>query len=277
MKIIYFNTNEPLDQDIIKALKKLNHKVILVEDFHFKETADLFLFRNTILPTNNLPDFYNGLIELQKTLTGLKCKKVFWFTDKIIGLGNDLLEIIIPLVDVTFLNDDTWVRRHDYKNVYPLHLAAGSVSEGHYDKKYDADIAFNGNVYPPMAVWIDELKKVYGNRLKLFNVDGDEFANLCVSAKIIITSKFLLSDFYWTSTIYRTIAAGGFMVHPRLYGLDLKDKEHFIGYNSFSEMVNIINWFLIHDSERDGVVTKGRTEVLKNCTYENRLKVLLSK
>jgi len=275
-KIIYFDSKEQIDKDIIKALKKLKHKVILVEDLDFKETADLFLFRNTIIPTDSFPDFFNKLIELQKVLTGLKYKKALWFTDKVMGLGQDLLETIIPLVDATFLNDDTWIRRHDYK-IYPLHLAAGDMEEGKYEKKYDVDIAYNGIVYPPMANWVGNMKHIFGSRFKLFNVSGKDFADLCASAKIMIIPRFLFDDFYWDDKIYKTLALGGFVIHPRLYGMDLKDGEHYISYDSLTELVDATNWFLKYPPERDSIVSKGMAEVKKNFTYKNRLKELLSK
>ena len=276
-KIIYFNLHEQIDKDIIKALKQLKHEVILVDSLDFQETADLFLFRNTAIPTDNMPLFFDKSIKLQKTLASLKCKKAFWFTDKVMGLGNDLLEAIIPLVDYVFLNDDTWLRRHDYENVYPLHLGASEIPEGKYVKKYDADIAFNGDIYQPMISWIDELKKTFGNKFKLFNVKGKDFADLCASAKIIISSRFLSSDFYWDDKIYQTLACGGFMIHPRLHGLELKDAKHYVSYNSFPELTDTIKWFLKYPVERDTIASKGRTEVLKKYTYKNRMKELLSK
>ena len=276
-RIIYFNSHEEIDKDIIEALKKLKHKVIPVDNLDFQETADIFLFRQTILSTDSLSIFFNKEIELQKVLTSIKCKKVFWFTDKIMGLGNNFLEAIVPLVDAVFLNDDTWIRRHDYKNIYPLHLGAGEIIEGKYNSEYDTEIAFNGNVYQPMGDWIDALKKIFRNKFKLYNVSGKDFADLCASAKIIIASRFLLTDFYWDDKIYKTLVSGGFMIYPRTYGLELKDGEHYIGYSSFTELVDAINWFLGHPADRSGISSDGRKEVLKNYTYTNRLKELLSK
>jgi len=277
MKIAYFDSREPIDEDIISALKKLNHKVIPVNDLSFKDSVDLFLFRETVVSTNNLPIFFDGLIKLGSALATLKCKKALWFTNKVLGLGNDLLETIIPQTTAAFLNDETWIRRHGYKNVFPLHLGANDLPEGRYNKLYDADIVFNGVVYSAMASWLDDLKKIYGNRFQLFNVSGKEYADLCASAKIIIVSKFLLDDFYWTEQIYQTLALRGFIIHPRTYGLELKDGEHYISYNSFVELVDAINWFQKYAAYRDGIASEGRKEVLKNFTYKNRLKFLLSK
>jgi len=275
MKIIYYNSNEQIDKDIITALKQLKHKVIPVTSLDFKE-ADLFLFRNTIIPTNDFIKFFNGLADLRSLLSKMKCKKALWFTNKVMGLGRDFLEQIIPLVDKTFLNDDTWIRRHDY-DITPLHLGAGELKEGEYNKKYDCDIAYNGLIYPPMTNWINTLKRIYGSRFKLFNVSGKDFADLCASAKIIITHRFPFDDFYWNDQIYKTLAVGGFMIHPRLYSMDLKDREHYISYDTITELIDAIDWFLKYPPERDSIASEGMREVKKNFTYKERLKQLLSK
>ena len=276
MKIIYFNNKEQIDEDIIQALRELNHKVIPVENLDFKEKADVFLFRNTIIPSSDLVEFFKKLNELKAFLRDLKCKKVLWFTDKIIGLGADFIEEIIPFTDKVFANDDTWVRRHDY-GILPLHLAAGKRKEGKYQKKYDVDIAFNGKIHIPNVKWVNGLKTIYQNKFKLFNVQGQDFADLCVSAKILVFPWFPYDNFFWTEEIYEAINAGAFVIFPRTYGIDLEEKEQYVGYNMMIELVDAINWFLEHENERKLVVKQGKRAVREKFVYRERLRELLEK
>jgi hypothetical protein len=273
MKVIYFNGKEKIDENIISALKQLNHKVVEVNTFDFEEKGDVFLFRNSIIPATNFVEFFQKMAELQALLKRLKCKKALWFTDKIVGLGNDFIENVIPLVDKVFANDDTWIRRHDY-NITPLHLACGKATEGKYRKEYDVDIAFNGLIYPPTVIWLNGLKQIYCHKFKAFNVSGNDFADLCASAKVMVFPRFPNEDFYWDEKIYEIINAGGFIVYPRLYGMDLEDKKHYASYDSMAEMVDAINWFLSHKSEKELMVKQGKETVRKDFTYINRLKEL---
>ena len=128
MKIVFFgnikdNESPTLDEDILYALKKLGHDVVEFDtkevdlDGLSKEEGDLLLFRNGGVVTDDSLNFQLSLTRLVNILQSTKCKKkAMWFLDPVIGTGNDFLNIIIPMVDYAFLNDDTFIRRNTFTN-----------------------------------------------------------------------------------------------------------------------------------------------------------------
>jgi len=287
MRIIFLKDKNRINNDIETALKKLNHKVIVFDSFEQlpeiikkSKKADLFFFTRGWVDTTIPFSFYTTLRRLEVLLQNIKCKKVMWFTDKVIWLSEEMMEVIIPFVDYAFLNDDTWVRRHSYDNVFPLHLGAQEIKKGKFRKEYEGDIAFTGNIYGPRVGFAEGFKKKYGDKFKIYNnVWGKDFADLCTSVKILIADRFPTDEFYWSDRIYKTLGANGFMIYPRLYGMDLTDGKHYIGYSTWEECFDAVDYFLKleHEEERKKIADEGRKEVVKRFLYTHRLKELLSK
>lgn len=286
MKILFLKSKTRIDDDIEIALKNLGHKVMIPKEFDFKKilgksykNADLFFFTRGLVETTVPFDFYNTLKRLQILLQNIECKKVFWFTDKVIWLSEEWMEGIIPFVDYGFLNDDTWVRRHSFDNISPLHLGVQDIEKGKFKKEYESEIAFNGSIHGPRVGFAEGFKKLHGDKFKIYNVQGKEFADLCASVKILIAPRFPTDEFYWSDRIYKTLATGGFIIYPKLYGMDLVDGKHYIGYNSWDECIDAVNHFIKpeNEKERKKIAEQGREEVIKKYTFEKRLKELFSK
>lgn len=284
MRILFLKDKNRINDNIETALKQLGHKVITFDKFDYDEIVkasgkvDLFFFTRGIVETTVPFDFYTTLRRLQGLLQNIKCKKVFWFTDKVIWLSEEWMEGIIPFADYGFLNDETWVRRHSYDNIFSLHLGVQSTNKGKFRKEYEGDIAFTGNIYGPRVSFAEGFKKRYGNKFKIYNnVWGKEFADLCASVKILIAPRFPTDEFYWSDRIYKTLGVKGFMIYPRLYGMDLEDGKHYVGYSTWKELIDSIDYFLEHGEERKKIVNAGRGEVMKKYTYKLRIKELLSK
>ena len=278
------------DEDIKFSLEKMGHKVVFINDEKFDtkdvikrgNECDLFFFRTGGVITDNMLNFQLSLTTLQAILSNLKCKKVFWFSSKVWGISEALMEAIIPMVDYGFLNDDTWIRRHRYTNIFPLHEAAPEQNSqlGNYRKEFDNDIVLVGNIYGMGKLLVDNLKAAYGDKFKIYNdVFGRNFYDLCESTKIIISPNFPFDDFYWSDRPYRVLLARGFLLHPRLEELkhELYDGEHFVSYGSWEELVDLINFWLKPENnrERTKIAQLGRNHVWKKYTYSKRLQGML--
>jgi hypothetical protein len=298
MKICYFaqfNNNpyaELEEKPISEALRKLGHQVF---EFDVIETdpkkllesankSNIFLFHDggIKIGLENIDElnFYMGMAGLSNLLSQIKCLKVMWRFDRVVGLGENFMAKILPLIDYGFLNDDTWVRRHKYPNAYGLHMGTTERPLGKYKKDLACDIAFVGQVYGGRAEIIEILKKQYGRRFQVFgNIWGKDFDDLCQSAKIMFQPKWLMNDFCWTDQIYHILSAGGFLVHPRLHGLKeegLDEGSHYVGYTILEELLAGLEFFLKPENEekRKQVAQQGRTFVLYNFTWEKRLETM---
>ena len=117
----------------------------------------------------------------------------------------------------------------------------------------------------------------------MFNgVWGNDFYDVCQTAKIIVAPQFPEDDFYWSDRIYRVLGAGGFLIHPRLYGLkqeNFENKKHYITYHTWNELVFHLEHFLKpeYDKERRKIAQQGKEFVLKHFTYNQRLKEIFKK
>lgn len=297
MKITYFGSLKEdypsIDQDIVKALKQLGNEVVEIDDTNYEmekvaevaNKSDLFLFRTCGVVTANMPDFYMSLVKAQMLLQRVSVKKAFWFLDKVIGLGNEWMEQIFPLVDYGFMNDETYVRRHKEDNLYPLHLGVGNgeLPEGVKDPKYKADVTFIGSIYGPRDLFMESMKQEFGKNFEMHPESwGKDFADMCQSFKVIVAPKFPTDDFFWPERIYKVLANGGFLVHSKSQGLITEgfvSGVHYVSYSVWDELVEIVNHYIDPQNEeaRKMIAEQGQRFVLDNFRYTERVKELLDK
>lgn len=294
MKIVFLrhiNKDQSLlDEEIDYSLRKLGHEVIPISDDDFNpedvikqaNEADLFLFRTGGVSTDNEADFYNDIVRLQYMLNSIKTKKVFWFLDPVMGLGFNWMQQIIPMVDYGFLNDDTFLRRNIIENCFPLHLGCTDreLPKGKVNPKFKGEIAFCGTVYGQKDIWLENLKQEYGKRFKIYkDLDGQDFADLCASNKVIVSQRFPCTDFFWSDKIYKTLSNKGLMIYPRLQGqIDegFQNGVQYVCYSMYEELLAAINYFLDPQNEeaRQSVIENGRYFVTENYKFSDRLKTL---
>jgi hypothetical protein len=303
MKITYFghikNKYRENDEDVLQGFKDLGHEVIAFDDREFdvdkliKSTmdADLFLFHKGGVLENASKDPVENSKIYQKTLDRLRsileripktCVKAFWYVDKIYDGRHVFIESILPLVDFALLTDGTYVRRHKNVNLFSLKQGAVEGRVGKKKKIYECDIAYIGSVYGIRQDFVYKLNQEYGDRFRVYtNVRGDDFNDLCASAKIIISPHYPLDDFYWGDRIYRVLSSKGLMMHPKLYGLEeeegLINGEHYIGYNNYYDLINKINMLLdpVNEDIREKVAKQGYEYAVKNLNYKAKCQKII--
>jgi len=283
LKIIYlanFNNKNSnyVEEDIKSALEELGHEVVPVHEKDFKKVldikADMLLFHKAGIGR------YISLEDWIFMLNHITCKKVMWYFDPIYLFGKREMEIetIAEYIDYGFLVDDTWRRRHKYKNLYSLKEGIGTIYKGKVREEFKCDIAFMGNIYGKREEFVGILKRKYGDKFKVFdNVFRQDLADACVSAKIVVAPDFPTDEFYWSSRFYLTLGLGGFLVHPDVYGLreEFEEGKHFAGYKGLEELVMTIDYFLENEKERKAIQEQGQKRCLKIGTFKNRLKEML--
>jgi len=304
MIITYFahlkdNPHRENDEDVLYALKKLGHKVFTVDDKHFDmkdviakgSKSDLFLFHKGGVHYDTEENYRLTLDRLSLVLANIKqnrptCKLVFWYIDKIFNKGREKwIETILPLVDYGFTTDGTYIRRHNVDKLFDLKQAApNKLAKGHKNPIYLCDIAYIGKVYgEARESFVSALSHRYGERFRVYNeIWGQDFADLCVSAKIIVAPDYPSDDFYWSDRIYRVLRCGGFLIHPRLYELTksgIINGAHYIGYYNWEELQEAIDSFLLakNNKIRKQIAKQGQRIILRKHTYLTRCQELLNK
>lgn len=291
------NKHRENDEDILFALKKLGYKVLIEDDREFNmkeiikkaEKADLFLFHKGGMDEDTEETSRLSLERLTVLLQTIRkqnpaCKIAFWYVDKIYRGREIMVEAVLPLVDFGFTVDGTYVRRHIHKNLIDLKQAtADKFPKGHKNPIYECDIAYVGSVYAePRKQFVSAMGRQYGEHFRVYtDVYGQDFADLCVSAKIIISPDYPLNDFYWGDRIYRVLGCGGFLIHPRLHGLTengIINNAHYVGYYDWEEIKAACDGFLLkrNDKIRKKIAKQGHDLIMKDHTYTKRLETLLN-
>lgn len=284
MKIVYLGNygnpyNNPAEESIERALKELGHKVIPFDEKKFDieelikaaNQADLFMFFKAGT------SFGVTLEQLANMLSRIYSIKVCWYWDKVWGERYDFMDVVIPLTDFVFMTDGSFYRRMNLINVFPLRqgLDVKDCYLAEKKKSYEFDIVFAGSVYGERAGWVQRLNRIYGQRFVVVQgVFDKELNHLCNSAKVFVSPKFPMDNFYWSNRVYQIVGRGGFLIHPRLEGLEKEfvDGKHLVFYDDFQDMIEKINYYLEHKEERDKIRKEGLLHCKRNFTYHHSLK-----
>lgn len=286
MKIIYFANfenrySDTTEKHISSAFTKLGHEVVQINerDFDIEKIislrGDLFLFHKggdlTGLPVTKL-------IELLNKLT---IPKVCWYFDKAWEGREYWLEAVIPYTNFTFMSDGSFIKRHNYPNLFYLNQGIGTddITLGTPKPQYDCDVAFVGATYGERLKLCSLLKQRYGDRFKVFKYSfGRNLYDLCATAKIIVAPKWPSTDFYWSSRVYMITGSGGFMLHPRLEGLkeEFENKKNIAFYHDIESLFEKIDYYLEHEEERKAIQQAGYELTTTKYSYLERVKSLLN-
>lgn len=159
--------------------------------------------------------------------------------------------------------------------------------------KYPHDIVFTGSgnyhsEYPYRNKLINWLKETYGERFAHYGsgglpgLRGHELNVMYASAKICIGDT-LCKDFkypyYFSDRLTETPGRGGFMIFPYIRGLEMMyslGKEIIsYPYEDFEWLKSTIDYYLIHDKEREVIRMAGHRRAKESHTYTNRMEFIL--
>jgi hypothetical protein len=173
--------------------------------------------------------------------------------------------------------------------------AAVYDKEVSYDKQnMKRDVIFVGSKsyhpeWPYRPKLINWLEKEYRGSFELWGKDGygtirgNDLNNLYASTKIVVGDslcpEFSYPD-YWSDRVYETIGRGGFIIHPYITGMEkeFEDKKNivFYEYNNFDQLKELIDYYLVHEDEREAIREAGYALVKEKYTYKNRWTYILT-
>lgn len=85
--------------------------------------------------------------------------------------------------------------------------------------------------------------------------------------------------YYWSDRVYETLGRGGFIVHPRIEGLEEEFTEGvniaLYEYGAWDQLREILDWYLMNPDHRERVRVAGHELVKKSCTYDDRMREML--
>ena len=167
--------------------------------------------------------------------------------------------------------------------------------------KFGSDVVFVGSYYPQRA---EMLQTVLRHHPALWGPGWDVLPpnsplRACIRGahtqpdiwtKIYSASKIVLSIHYCDSEnrfpvhqasprVFEAMACGAFVLTDRQKDVLalFKDGYHLVTFSDDADLDRKIAYYLDHADERERIAAAGRQEVLKNHTYENRLRRLLDR
>lgn len=190
--------------------------------------------------------------------------------------------------DICFVTDGGHATNYKSRSINARTLRQGIYSPEALKgiKSPQVPIIFLGSYnYNNRIKLIDWLRETYGHNFLCFGQGGDkapvrgvELNNLLASVKIVVGDS-VPSDFYWSNRIYEVLGRGGFLLHPKVKGLDkeLIPGKHYVEYEygNFQELKTKIDFYLDKGMERETIRDAGFQYVKKHYTYTARCRELL--
>jgi hypothetical protein len=172
------------------------------------------------------------------------------------------------------------VRSHGYSRAEWLPLAADPAFQQDPRADRPIDVAFVGQTGLPGSRRYEVLQAV-GSTFTTNDIDRHydpaEMSDLYGRAKIVLNAS-IGGDV--NMRLFEATAAGALVVTDRVAnGLDqlFTEGEHYVGYDSASEAVEVIARYLVNDADRIRIAAAGQQHVLAHHTYLDRWRTIRSR
>lgn len=162
--------------------------------------------------------------------------------------------------------------------------------------RFACDVAFVGSLdgyhpewQPYRTALKSHLREWYGDRFRHWPLPGHEAVRNHDLNQLYATAKVCVGDSlcpgfkhprYWSDRLTETIGRGGFLIHPRIEGIEdeLRDGEHLVlfEFNDWASLRERIDYYLANEAERLRIRNAGHEHVKANCTYTQRLTEMLA-
>lgn len=255
------------EEYIAQAFEKLGHQVIRFD--WQNASAEMILERELDFILTVKRD-----IEGYEKLLG-KVKTVYWLFDLFWGTPREAVMKYDIKMKSDFVFSTDGGHNKEFKDLDINHylLRQSIWDEDVYltepDLLYPEEIVFvgtNNSWWNYRQRLISFLQRIYGRKFKRYGlkgqdeIRGDDLNRLYNSAKIVVGDS-VYSPYYWSNRVYDVLGRGGFLIHPKIPGLEQEFEyyKHFVPYdiNNFQQLREIIDYYLIHDLERNKIRLKG--------------------
>lgn len=154
------------------------------------------------------------------------------------------------------------------------------------DKKHD--LLFVGTLGPEhgnsRAELLSFLEKEYGEKFYWAGRTGpheirNEALTRLISESKIVIGDCVFSDKYWSNRVYETLGRAGFLVHPKIPGIEdeFEDGKHLVlfEHGNMKELSEKINYYLNSEKEREKIRHHGLEYVKATHTLMNRVEQIM--
>lgn len=307
VRIAYVGNFRPAwstENHLASTLRRLGHDVVpLQEDEHAwgaieeqAREADLLWYTRTW----GIDDPRAGMATLRR-LELLGVPSVSYHLDLYVGLAREATMEGDPFWHTTRVftadggvDDAVWRAKGIEHRWMPAGVFADECYLAEPPTRHRLPVTFVGSEryhpeWPYRTELLAWLRRHYGTGFRRYPVRrdrairGEELNRLYASCDVVVGDSLCLGfthERYWSDRIYETLGRGGFLVHPRIAGLEehFIDEEHVVLYEfgDFVSLDRIIRYYLHHPEERERIRLSGHAHVKKHHTYDHRLRAVLA-
>lgn len=298
-KVVYIGNFKPwwsTETYVAKALENIGWEVDKVQEDELRvndvitrcESAKFLLWTRTWVEKED---------EIKRVFDAIEIPTASVHLDLYLGISraNRVGKDLFWKCDYCFTADGGEEHAKEFKGLGVNHhfLAPGVDRDGCYlggssEEFRGIDIVFLGSEgyhkeYPQRPRLIEFLKREYGNRFKHLghesNIWGDKKNALFASVKVCIGDT-LKSPRYTSDRLVETGGRGGFMITPRIEGLELyEDGVHCVEYEyeDYTGLKDKIDYYLKpeQDQRRRAMQVNAVKHTLGNHTWDHRMEEML--
>jgi len=199
------------------------------------------------------------------------------------------------IVDCIYVSNKTHIRINEQKGLTNFeYMPCPTDDDIFYHQKckkvYDVIFIGNNNQSTRLAL----LKRLANNfNLMVFgngwegtglnygkSVYGKKFTKVCNKAKIclgVIDSKWTELEAYFSNRLVNTLATRSFCIQRYTKGLEkiFTNQKHLVWYTTESELIKLIEYYLLNEKEREEIAAQGQQKVYENYTYKKSVKRII--
>jgi len=265
---------------LTKKNQKLNDKKILEKIARFKPNLIL------LLQYSGLSFLFDNGESLRKIL-GKKGKIAFWLVD----LAEKVCEnkSLGSYIDYFFLSNSGQIKEYQslwgIKNIYFMPQGCFLAQKFPSPKKRKYNLGFlgrrqeNDHRYKERNLILDSFKDKFGLYESDKTLNIKETLDFYQKCKIVIGSSWR-NDFYLYSSdrIFNVLGSGSFYLCSYFPGIEKLFSNHFhlVWFKTIEEGLNLAEFYLKNDDEREKIAYNGYMLVKEKHTYENRIKNIVN-
>lgn len=172
---------------------------------------------------------------------------------------------------------------------FPFDVADGSIPRHQRkDKKYEVSFFGSWIGQGDRRVWLEAIKDYIPLKVFSWNwqdwpkgfdaspaVYGDEFNKAVAESKIVLGFSVAPSTWgYWSNRVGKTLLAGGFLLYQYAPGMELFLRDGVEYFSTIEELKEKIDFYLLGDTERETIASRGRQMAEERFSSSARVKDL---
>jgi hypothetical protein len=229
-----------------------------------------------VILKDTLPIIY----DIKKRLKDIGTRVIYWFCDPEHPKKEDLSE----LIDTMFLTNqgqiDEYKKAYNLKRVYYMPQGYGPYAQHRLNLSEEWDVGFAGAISDaPLHKTRRELINAMGKRynLRTSNAVRNNIAEFYSQTKTVFGASDFDYELYTSNRFYVALGCGACYITKRFKGIELlvENKKHILWFETKQELFDLLDYYLSHNAEREGIRRAAEKLALDKHTYTHRIRNIL--